>query len=199
MIESGERNPANGAETFGLSGAAELRWNWSEARLFEAAVAAGEAEVSAHGCLSAVTGRHTGRAAKDRFIVRDAATENEIWWDAVRSLTPDNFAAIKSDMLKHAQGRTLYVQDLYGGADPTHRVKVRVFCEYAWHALFIRYMLRRPETAELASFEPDLTIIDLPSFAADPARHGCRTETVIACDFTERRCAHRRHVAMRAR
>src|SRR4029450_10499693 len=71
------------------------------------------------------------------------------------------------------------------GADPAHRLSVRVVCEYAWHALFIRHLLIRPATAELASFLPQLTIIDLPSFKADPKRHGVRSETVIACDLPQ--------------
>ena len=91
-----------------------------------------------------------------------------------------------ADFLAHARGKTLYAQDLYGGADPTYRIKTRVFTEYAWHSLFIRQLLIRPERSELASFVPELTIIDLPSFKADPARHGCRTDTVIAIDFTKK-------------
>ncbi len=98
------------------------------------------------------------------------------------------FDVLLADMLAHAEGRELFAQDLYGGADPAHRVKVRVFTEYAWHSLFIRNLLRRPEVAEIAEFAPEMTIVDLPSFKADPARHGCRSETVIACDFTRRSC-----------
>ena len=184
MTTSGSTQGVTGADTFGLSQCRELRWNWSEARLFEAAVRDGEAEVSAHGCLAAQTGQHTGRAPKDRFIVRDSGTEEAVWWGNVNAMSPDRLDALKVDMRDHAKGRVLYVQDLYGGADPAHRVNVRVYTEYAWHALFIRYLLRRPTRAELAGFSPDITILNLPSFKADPARHGCRTETVIGCDFT---------------
>jgi phosphoenolpyruvate carboxykinase (ATP) len=88
--------------------------------------------------------------------------------------------------MAHAQGKELFAQDLFGGADTASRVKTRVFTELAWHSLFIRNLLIRPDRADLASFVPDLTIVDLPSFKADPARHGCRSETVIACDFTRR-------------
>ena len=82
--------------------------------------------------------------------------------------------------MAHAQGKELFAQDLYGGADPLYRVRTRVFTEYAWHSLFIRNLLIRPQWEELAGFVPELTIVDLPSFKADPARHGCRSETVIA-------------------
>ena len=81
---------------------------------------------------------------------------------------------------------TLFAQDLYGGADPTFRIKTRVFTELAWHSLFIRTLLIRPETSELATFVPELTIIDLPSFKADPKRHGCKSENVVAIDFARK-------------
>jgi phosphoenolpyruvate carboxykinase (ATP) len=87
-------------------------------------------------------------------------------------------------MLEHARGKSLYVQDLIGGADADNALPTRVITEFAWHSLFIRNLLIRPDKSALASFAPRLTIIDLPDFKADPERHGCRTETVIACDFT---------------
>ncbi len=184
MTKSGpdkENQPGTG---FVPSATRELRHNWSPARLFEASVANGEALVSAHGCLAAETGLHTGRSAQDRYIVRDAETENVLWWDNVRGMSPEDFGRLRADMLAHAQDRVLYVQDLFCGADPAHKIRVRVYCEYAWHALFMHYMMRRPAPSELEGFEPDITVVDLPSFSADPARHGCRAETVIGCDFT---------------
>ena len=97
-----------------------------------------------------------------------------------------NFQLLYDDFIAHAKGKKLYAQDLYGGADPKYRIKTRVFTELAWHSLFIRQLLIRPERSELASFVPDLTIVDLPSFKADPKRHGVRTETIIAIDFTRK-------------
>ena len=93
---------------------------------------------------------------------------------------------LHADFIKHAEGMTLFAQDLYGGADPKHRIKTRVFTELAWHSLFIRTLLIRPETSELAGFVPELTIIDLPSFRADPKRHGCKSENVVAIDFARK-------------
>src|SRR5258705_12164068 len=81
---------------------------------------------------------------------------------------------------------TLFAQDLYGGADPSLRIKTRVYAELAWHSLFIRTLLIRPEISELADFVPELTIIDLPSFKADPKRHGVRSENVVAIDFARK-------------
>ena len=97
-------------------------------------------------------------------------------------------ACCYDDFLAHARGKTLFAQDLYGGADPKYRIKARVFTEYAWHSLFIRQLLIRPERAELADFVPELTIVDLPSFKADPKRHGVPrgSDTIIAIDFTRK-------------
>jgi phosphoenolpyruvate carboxykinase (ATP) len=89
-------------------------------------------------------------------------------------------------MLEHMKGGEYFVQDLYGGADPEHRLDVRVVSELAWHNLFIRHLLRRPERAELDTFVPEFTIINCPSFKADPERHGCRTDTVIALNFEKK-------------
>ena len=160
--------------------------NLSAAQLYEAAVARGEGRITAHGALVVSTGRHTGRSPNDKFIVRDATTERAIWWDNNRQLSPENFARLRADFIAHAKEKQLFVQDLYGGSDPAHRLSVRVSCEYAWHALFIRHLLIRPEPGELAQFAPGLTIIDLPSFRADPLRHGTRSETVIGLDLTNR-------------
>ena len=162
--------------------------NLETARLVEHAILRGEGQLARHGPLVVATGRHTGRSANDRFIVRDAQTDQAVWWGkSNRDMTPAHFAALKTDFLA-ALGRLnqLYVQDLFGGSQPEHRVRVRVITQLAWHSLFIRTMLVRPQPHELAGFAADYTIIDLPDFRADPARHGCRSETVIAVNFTER-------------
>ena len=171
-------------ETMGLH-AGSVNWNAGAAELFERAIARGEAQVSAHGALVVETGQHTGRSPSDKFVVRDAETEPRIWWDNNKPMTPEAFALLKADFLAHAKGRDLFVQDLHGGADPEHRIETRVICEYAWHALFIQHLMIKPDMAEYEGFRPKLTIIDLPSFKADPKRHGVRSETVIACDLTQ--------------
>jgi len=115
-----------------------------------------------------------------------------MWWAGNQSITSEQFEALYADFLKHAEGMTLFAQDLYGGADPSFRIKTRVYTELAWHSLFIRTLLIRPETSELASFVPELTIIDLPSFRADPKRHGVRSENVVAIDFAPQDRSDRR-------
>ena len=183
-----QRKPLMGLEAQGISTGAQLHWNLVTAALVEQAVARGEGVLAADGPLVVATGRHTGRSAQDKFTVCDAETEASIWWGkSNKPMAPEHFAALKADFLAAlAPKDVLFVQDLYGGSQPEHRVKVRVINELAWHNLFIRTMLVRPAPEDLAGFTPDFTIIDLPSFRADPARHGCRSETVIAVSITDK-------------
>ncbi len=171
----------------GISSDATIHANLDSAQLTEHALANGEGRRAKDGPLVVETGKHTGRSAKDKFIVRNAETEDTVWWDNNASMTPEHFAALKEDFLKAvAEKDTLYVADLFGGSQPEHRVKVRVINELAWHNQFIRTLLVRPTEAELDGFVPEYTIIDLPSFKADPARHGTRSETVIAVNLEEK-------------
>lgn len=172
----------------GITTNAALHWNLGPAQLVEEAVKRGEGLLAKDGPLVVKTGKKTGRSATDKFTVKDAETADTIWWGkSNQAMEPAHFAALKADFLAHLGTLdTLFVQDLYGGSQPEHRVNVRVINEYAWHNLFIRNMLVRPERDELAGFAPEFTIIDLPSFRADPARHGCRSETVIAVNLTEK-------------
>jgi phosphoenolpyruvate carboxykinase (ATP) len=180
------RNGAHGADKFGFKGLKAVHWNLTEPALYEHAIAHGEAHVVQGGALCAETGVHTGRSPKDKFIVCDAATEKTVWWAKNGKLSPEKFDLLLKDFIAHAKGRELFAQDLYGGADPKYRIKARVFTELAWHSLFIRSLLIRPERSELANYVPDFTILCLPSFKADPKRHGVRSETVIAINFTKR-------------
>ncbi|MEO7239929.1 MAG: phosphoenolpyruvate carboxykinase [Sphingomicrobium sp.] len=183
-----DRVPHSGLDAQGINTSAEIFWNLTTAPLVEQAVRRGEGLLAKDGPLVVKTGQHTGRSAQDKFTVRDATTEDTVWWGkSNKPMSPEGFAALKADMLAHlATKETLFVQDLFGGSQPEHRVRVRVVNEYAWHNLFIRTMLVRPTADQLAAFVPEFTIIDLPSFRADPARHGCRTETVIAVNLTEK-------------
>ncbi|MCB1456094.1 MAG: phosphoenolpyruvate carboxykinase [Nitratireductor sp.] len=183
-IETGIRNLDQGLTGFGLDGLKAVYWNLEAPELYEHAIRNGEARIAAGGALVVETGQHTGRSALDKFVVRDAVTQDTVWWDNNKPMEPLKFETLLEDMLAHARGRELYVQDLFGGADPKNRIASRVITEYAWHSLFIRNLLIRPDRDQLQSYLPGMTILDLPSFRAHPERHGCRTETVIACDFT---------------
>ena len=186
MKQTGIFNAEHGAETFGFEGLTGVHWNLHAPQLYAEAILRREAVIAKGGALVADTGVHTGRSPKDKFIVRDATTDGVVWWEGNGAMAPEHFDALLADFLVHARGRELFAQDLYAAADPAVRVRARIYSELAWHSLFIRNLLIRPEARELAAFVPDLTIVALPSFRADPRRHGCRTETVIACDFTRR-------------
>jgi phosphoenolpyruvate carboxykinase (ATP) len=184
--ETGLRNSQHGADKFGFKDLAAVHWNLTAEPLYEHALANGEATIVQGGALCAETGVHTGRSPKDKFVVCDEQTERTVWWEKNGKLTPAQFDVLLNDFVAHAKGKELFAQDLYGGADPKYRIKARVYTELAWHSLFIRTLLIRPEVRELANYVPDFTILCLPTFKADPKRHGVRSETVIAINFTKR-------------
>ncbi len=184
--QAGVWNPSAGLEKHGFQNLNSVHWNGTRAALFEMAIGRGEGHASRHGALVVKTGQHTGRSAKDKFVVAHPDMEHSIWWDNNKRMEPAHFDRLFDAMMGYAQGRDLFVQDLYGGADPHHRLPVRVVTEYAWHSLFIRHLLIEPPLADLTSFNPEFLIVDLPDFKASPELHGCRTETVIAVDFNRK-------------
>ena len=183
-----EGNPAHQLDAQGISTGAQIHWNLTTGPLVEAAVLRGEGKLTAHGALLVDTGKFTGRSVKDKYIVRDAATEETINWGAINQpMSGEHWANLKADfMAALADQEELYVADLYGGSQPEYRVNVRVINQIAWHNLFIRTLLVRPGADELPGFVPEYTIVNLPSFKADPVRHGCRSDTVIAVNFTDK-------------
>jgi phosphoenolpyruvate carboxykinase (ATP) len=185
-MATGRVNPQRRLEDQGIGGLGEVHYNLPEPALVELSLLRGEGKLGRGGALLVTTGKFTGRSPADKHVVRTPSVEHAIWWENNRPMTPEGFDALHADMLEHMKGGDFFVQDLYAGADPAHRLDVRVVTELAWHGLFIRHLLRRPDPEELDGFEPDFTIINLPSFRADPARHGCRTETVIALNFDKR-------------
>ncbi|HEX4847141.1 MAG TPA: phosphoenolpyruvate carboxykinase [Novosphingobium sp.] len=172
----------------GLATAATIHANLGTAALVEQALCRGEGRLTKDGALLVDTGRFTGRSVKDKFVVRDAATESTINWGTINQpMGGEHWANLKADFLEALKGQDeLFVADLFGGSQPEYRVNVRVITQLAWHNLFIRTLLVRPTADELASFVPEYTIINLPSFKANPERHGCRSDTVIAVNFTEK-------------
>ncbi|QIK79790.1 phosphoenolpyruvate carboxykinase [Sphingomonas piscis] len=182
------RVPNRGLDALGISTGAEIHWNLETAPLVERAVARGEGQLAKHGPLVVRTGKHTGRSAQDRFVVRNSVTEDSVWWGrSNKPMEPEAFDRLHEDFLAALGTKDqLFVADLYGGSQPEHRVHVRVVNEYAWHNLFIRTLLVRPDAADLPDFDPEYLIIDLPTFRADPERHGCRTETVIAVNLEKK-------------
>jgi len=183
-----DRVPRFGLNDQGISTGANLHWNLETAPLVEAAVQRGEGRLTKDGALLVDTGKFTGRSVKDKFVVRDAATEDTINWGSINQpMTAEHWSNLKADfMAALKEQKELYVADLFGGSQPEYRVNVRVITQMAWHNLFVRTLLVRPKADELAGFTPEYTIINLPSFKADPARHGSRSDTVIAVNLTEK-------------
>ena len=181
MFESQTPEQILGAEPFFT--AATIHHNLTEEALYQRAIERHEGEIAKGGPLVVKTGKHTGRSANDKFIVRRKASEQTIWWDNAAAMSEAHFDALYADMIAYAKDKELYAHDLFGGADPRHRLSVQVVTELSWHGLFIRHLLRRPDAEELANFQAGFTIVNLPGFSADPVKHGTRSETVIACDF----------------
>ncbi len=179
-------NPANLLDNSGISTTETVHYNLDETALVTEAVTRGEGVLGQGGSLLVATGSHTGRSAQDKFIVREPEVADDIWWDNNRPMPMAAFDTLRADMFAHAGKNELFVQDLFAGADPAHRLNVRVVTELAWHGLFIRHLLRRPDAAELGQFSPEFTILNCPSFQADPDRHGCRSKTVIAISFAQK-------------
>jgi len=162
---------AFGLEAHGFRNLKTVNWNLTAPALYEEAVRRNEGHVAKDGPLVVLTGHHTGRSATDKFVVKDANTEPNVWWDNNKAMSPAHFDALHADMMAFAEGKELFAKDLFGGADLTHRIKVRIITEYAWHSLFVHQLLIRPTADDLKGFDPEFTIIDLPSFSADPAKH----------------------------
>ena len=180
------RTPQFHLEAQGFAGLGHVYYNLTEPALLELAISRGEGRVGQGGAFLCSTGQFTGRSPKDKFVVRSETTQNTIWWENNAAMAPEAFDRLEADMKSHMQGRDYVVQDLFGGADPTLRIQVRMVTELAWHGLFIRHLLRRPDPAALVDFVPEWTVVNCPSFKADPARHGTRSETVIAISFDKR-------------
>jgi len=182
-MTNGTVNTNNTLHHQGITGLGEVYYNLIEPALIQQAIKRGEGQLGKGGAFLVETGQFTGRSPKDKHIVRTPSVEDTIWWENNTPMDADSFDVLYQDMLAHMKGRDYYVQDLFAGADPKYRLNVRLVTELAWHALFCRHMLRRPEAAELADFVAEYTVINCPTFKADPARHGCRSQTVIAMNF----------------
>ena len=171
----------------GVRLAAALHANLTAPGLTAHALRKGEGRLSAEGALIVKTGIHTGRSVADKFVVDEPETTNEIWWGKINQKLPrDKFAVLKGRVQAYLQGRELFTQDLYAGADPAHRIRVRLVTTGAWHALFARNMFIRPAEGELPGFEPDYVILHAPDFEADPALDGVKSSTAIALSFAEK-------------
>jgi phosphoenolpyruvate carboxykinase (ATP) len=162
-------------------------WNLPAPRLYEEAIRRREGRLAHLGPLVVRTGHHTGRSPNDKFVVREASSADKIWWGkANRPMEPATFAALHRRLLAYWQGRDLFVQDCFAGADPTYRLPIRVITETAWHSLFARDMFVRASAEELARHTPQFTVIHAPSFHADPQLDGTASEVFVVINFAEK-------------
>ena len=179
-----------GLENLGLANLRKVYWNLPTEALYEESVFRGEASISRMGPLIVNTGKHTARAASDKFVVREPASEDNIWWGQYnRPFDAEKFDALFARMQGYFQGRDVFIQDCYGGADPDFRLPIRIITEYAWHSLFARNMFIKPQTAEeYRRHVPEFTIISAPGFKASPQIDQTPSETFIVINFTKKIC-----------
>ncbi|MDQ3986254.1 MAG: phosphoenolpyruvate carboxykinase (ATP) [Actinomycetota bacterium] len=168
----------------GISRPGHVYTNLSSAQLIEMAIDRSEGKLAASGALVTETGVRTGRSPKDRFFVAHGESEARIEWGQVNQpVEPEIFDALLERVRDHLEGRDLFVVDGFVGADPHHRIRLRVIAEHAWHALFARQLFRTPERRELGEFEPEFVVLAAPSFQAVPQRDGTNSEAFIGLDL----------------
>jgi phosphoenolpyruvate carboxykinase (ATP) len=176
-----------GLDRHGIVHTGNLYWNLSTPALYEEAARRREGFISHLGPMVVRTGQYTGRSPNDKFIVREPESEGEIWWGKVnQSFEAQRFESLYARMLAYLQGRDLFIQDCYAGADPNYRISVRVITETAWHSLFAHNMFIQPPQEDLANFVPDFTIINVPNFHAVPELDGTRSEACVIVNFARR-------------
>jgi phosphoenolpyruvate carboxykinase (ATP) len=176
-----------GLEAHGVQTSKPVHFNLSAAALYEHAIRRQEGVIASEGALSCRTGAHTGRSPNDKFVVKEPSSDAHVWWGKVnRPMEAAHFDLLRRDVVAHLKSQELFVQDLYAGADPTYRLPVRFIQELAWQSLFVRNLFIVPPAADLAGFQPQFTVLCAPSFRADPARHGTRSEVVVALNFASR-------------
>ncbi len=186
--EAGEAASIYDLQNHGLFNLRRVYWNLSAPALYEEIVHRSEGRISHLGPVVVDTGKHTARAAADKFVVREQTTENEVWWGQYnRPYNPENFSMLHSRLQGYLQGRDVFVQDCYAGADPDFRLPIRIITQKAWHSLFARCMFMKPASLDaLKKHVPDFTIIAVPAFLASPLIDSTRTETFIIINFREK-------------
>lgn len=179
-----------GLENHGLTNLNEVYWNLPTEALYEEVVLRNEGKITHLGPIVVETGKHTARAAEDKVVVRESSTEDQIWWGQYnRPYSPEKFNDLVNRVQGFLQGRDVFVQDCFSGADPAYRLPVRIITEYAWHSLFARNMFLLPKTQEeYRRHFPEFTVISVPSFKAFPQIDTTFSQTVIAISFDQKLC-----------
>ncbi len=175
----------SGLEAHGIRHISNAWWNLSTPELYEHAVQRHEGLVAHLGPLVVRTGQYTGRSPKDRYVVREASSEHDVWWgDVNQPFDPRHYDSLRARLTAYFQGRDLFVQDCYVGADPAYHLPIRVVTETAWHSLFARNMfIQIPDPAKLAAHAPEFTLLHAPGFTATPEEDGTNSEAFILIHF----------------
>ena len=189
---SESRDSGSGLSKQGVSPRGVVHWKLIAPELFAAAARRDEGEFADMGPFVAVTTPHTGRSPNDKFVVREPSSEKDVDWGKVNQpMSPGQYQLLAKEVRRYLNGAgELFVEDLYCGADAAYRLSVRYVSPNAWHMAFARNMFIRPEQSDLATFEPNFTVLHAPEFQADPARHGTRSSTFIVLNLGELSLIH---------
>jgi phosphoenolpyruvate carboxykinase (ATP) len=181
-------HPVVGLDAHGIVNVSRVYWTLTTPALYEEAIRRREGLVAHAGPLVCRTGHHTGRSPNDKFVVRDDETAGRVWWGPVnRPISPEHFDRLHHQMLSYLEGKELFVQDCYAGADQAYRLPIRIITETAWHSLFARHMfIPERDVAVRHHHVPEFVVIDLPRFHADPEEHGTNSEVFILVNFSKR-------------
>ena len=187
MNETGLKSALAGLDVCGVSTSGKVFWNLSAPELVEHSLRLGEGRLTGTGALACDTGKFTGRAPDDKFIVRDSVTENQVWWKEFNHpVEPSVFQSLREKLTAFLRDKDLFVRDAVACASADHRVKVRVVNTLAYHNLFVHNMFLRPTAEEIQDFVPEWTVINAPAFEADPAIDGVRSKNFAIINFTEK-------------
>jgi len=188
MVEVGTHNPEFGLDKHGIENYSNVYWTCTVPMLYEEAVKRKEGSISFRGPFVVETGQYTGRSPNDRFVVKEETTEADVWWgDVNKGFDPEKFDHIHSRMLAYLQQKDIFVQDCHAGAERENQLSVRVITEDAWHSLFARNIfIRIQDRDKLKTFEPEFTIINAPSFKANPKHDGTNSEAFVLVNFKEK-------------
>jgi phosphoenolpyruvate carboxykinase (ATP) len=179
-----------GIDNIGLINLRKAYWNLPAETLYEEIIFRNEGRITQSGAMVVATGKHTARAANDKFIVRESTTDEKVWWGEYnRPFSADKFDELYARLQGFLQGKDVFIQDCFGGADPDYRLPIRIITEYAWHSLFVRNMFIQPKTyEEYRQHVPEFTVICVPSFKAFQPIDTTPSNTFIILNFEERMC-----------
>lgn len=187
MTETGTKNPKHLLSEYGFRNLNIINWNWSQDQLIDRSYEKKHGEITDTGAIAVDTGEFTGRAPRDKYIVKDATTEETVYWGEVNQpFDEQNFQPLLDEILKYFEGKEVYVKDAYACADPEYRLNVRVISELPWAALFAGNMFLRPDENELNTIDPDWTVIHAPGHKTDPQRYKINKGNFAVLNFTRK-------------